>query len=175
MPQQEHKYSIWLRPAQYQIDEFIKIISTLAHRYGTIPFPPHITLLSSIPFNLKNIKQVCKKIAEQHRAFEITLTEIDYSQDYYRNLYILAHVDEMLSELRQQSEKLFNIEANENYMPHISLIYAELNRTQQQTLQKELANCYPKKIICNRIDVYDTTGTESQWHLIKSFDLRSLE
>ncbi len=172
---QDNRYSLWLRPSQYQIDELTKIISTLAHRYRTTPFPPHITLLPSITLNPENIKQVCNKIIEQHYSLEITLTDIGFSEHYYRNLYILAHLDEKLSGLYQQSKKLFNIEVNETYMPHVSLIYGELSRTQQQSLQKELANSYPKKIICDRIDIYDSTEKESQWHLIKSFNLRALE
>ncbi len=175
MSKQEHRYSLWLRPSQYQIDELTKIISALAHRYGTLPFPPHITLLPSIPLNLENIEEVCIKIAGQHQTLEIALTEIAFSEHYYRNLYILAHLDEKLSNVYQQCKKLFNVEVNEIYMPHVSLVYGELNCTQQQSLQKELANLYPKKINCDRIDIYDSTGNESQWHLIKSFNLRSLE
>ena len=84
-------YSLWLRPSQDQIDEFTNIISKLSHRFRTIPFPPHITILSSITSDLDSTMQTCKQIVNQHHSFDLSLAGIAYSESYFRNLYILAN------------------------------------------------------------------------------------
>ena len=60
---------------------------------------------------------------------------------------------------------------SESYMPHVSLLYGDLNDTQQQALQKELSNSYSEVFKCQRLDIYNTAGNVSQWHLVDSFSL----
>ena len=175
MIQLENNYSLWLRPTQPQIDEFKKIISNLAHRYGTSAFPPHITLLSSITSQLKDIKKKCEQIVAQQYTFETTLTEIDYTKNYYRNLYILANLDEELCKLYNISNDLFQHESNEPYMPHLSLLYGDVDKTEQQRLKLELDKTFNKIFLCERLDIYETSGKENNWRLIESFYLRPSE
>lgn len=168
----QNRYSLWLRPSQNQIDELAEIISKLAQRYCSAPFPPHITLLSSISTNTDAIKEICVQIIEEYSAFNIPLEEISYSEAYFRNLYILANSGNILADIYEETKYQLRHEINEAFMPHVSLHYGKLEKKKQQALKEKLVNSYPKLFSCQRIDLYNTSGKESEWHLINSFHLR---
>lgn len=172
MIKQNNSYSLWLRPSQSQIDESTKIISRLSHQYRSIPFPVHITLLHSIATNTDTITEVCEKMIERYSTFNIVLEEILYSEAYFRNLYILATLERKLTNLYEETKYLLEHNSNETYMPHVSLHYGKLEKKKQQTLKDELINSYPKLFSCQRIDLYNTTGNVSEWHLIESYYLK---
>ena len=166
----EENYSLWLRPAQIQIDELIKVISDLSRQDRTKPFPPHITLLSSIPADVETIKQICTQIVDQTQEFDLRLQRIEYSETYYRNFYVLAEASSALLNMYALAKELLNFEPNETYMPHLSLLYGNLNIETKKTLQRKIENIIPNKLTCTRLDLYDSNGTVSDWHLIASYD-----
>jgi len=172
MTKQENSYSLWLRPSQTQIDDLTKIISRLSHRFSCTPFPPHITLLPGNPAITDSIIETCEAIIKRYPAFDITLEEIAYTPAYFRSLYILAKPETPLINIYEDTKKRLNHESSKMYMPHISLLYGNLDAKKQQTLKEELADSYAKTFHCQRLDLYNTTGHEMQWHLIKSFQLR---
>lgn len=169
MVKNEINYSLWLRPAQTQIDEFTEIISGLAHSYRTAPFPPHITLLSSIPTKLSIIKQICKKIVNQTQEFDIPLQKIDYTEAYYRNFFILADVTQELSKIYEKAKIELAYKTNEDFMPHLSLLYGKLDLKTKNKLKEKLEGTYPKKVNCQRLDIYNSAGNVSDWFLIESY------
>jgi 2'-5' RNA ligase len=173
MTKQGNSYSLWLRPSQTQIDELMKIISRLSHRYRTTPFPPHITLLPSVASNINDLLEICAQITKQFPAFEIQLEGIAYTPAYFKNLFIFAKTEDPLIELYKQATKLLDYQPNGDYMPHVSLLYGNLDEKKQQALKKELTNSYTKVFSCQRLDLYNTTNHESQWHLIESFRFKS--
>lgn len=173
MTQQEKSYSLWLRPTQAQIDDLTKIISGLAHRYRTNPFPPHITLLSSISSDLNTISKFCKQIIEERQTFDIRLEEISYTDAYFRNLFIITRLEKPLINLYEITKTKFRCNTSEIFMPHVSILYGTLDTKTQQALKKELDGNYPNKFSCQRLDIYNTTGKESEWHLIESYPLNS--
>ena len=165
-------YSLWLRPTQIQIDEFSQIISSLAHSYRTAPFPPHITLLSSIPTKLSIIKRVCKKIVDQMQEFDIPLQKIDYTEAYYRNFFIVAELTQELSRFYEKAKLELACKTYEEFMPHLSLLYGKLDLKTKKKLKEKLEGAYPKIVDCQRLDLYETTGNIYDWSLIESYYFR---
>lgn len=173
MKQQDRKYSIWLRPSQAQIDGFTRIISRLSHRHRTSPFPAHITIASSVGKDLEKVRDESRKITEKTCSFSIDLKAVEYTQAYFRNLYISVENNQALSELHTEFKTILTSEIDEAFIPHLSLLYGNLRADTQKDLQNKLAGKYPASIECDRIDIYDITGKESQWYLIESFKLKS--
>ena len=172
MIKQENGYSLWLRPKQKEIDELAKIISELSHHNRSIPFPPHITLLPSIPANADTISKICKQIIELHSTFNIALDEIEYTKTYFKNLYILAKSQQHLIYIYYDVKKRLEFNTTDVFIPHVSFFYGKLATQKLRILKEELRNRYPKVLHCRRLDLYNTTGIESEWHLIDSFKLK---
>lgn len=169
MTKNEHRYSLWLRPAQTQIDELTQIISRLAHDYETAPFPPHATLLSKTTAQLSTIKQACKKIANKTQGFDLPLQKIGYAETYYRNFFILAEPVQTLSEIYMHAKEALAYEVNENFIPHLSLLYGSLDLKTKRKLKQELEGTYPAMLHCQRLDLYDTSGKVADWSLVESY------
>ncbi len=164
------KYSLWLRPIQIQIDEFSNIISEIAHRNRTTPFPPHITLLSGLTSELNSIKQACEKIIDRIHNFEIPMQNIAYTAAFYRNLYILAETTSLLETLYEEIKCELTYKENDKFVPHLSLLYGDLDLKTKKRLKDELNECYSKSFKCVRLDIYNTTGEIQNWHLIHSYE-----
>lgn len=175
MTNQKNSYSLWIRPSQAQIDELTKIISRLSHRYRTTPFPPHITLLSNVTAPINTIDKTCRKLIELHQAFDIALKEIAFTQDYYRNLYILTKADTLLTTLYEDTKNMLSGETDDIYMPHISLLYGKLDAKKQHSLKEELRGSYANTFSCQRLDIYNTTNNVSEWRLVKTYYLPKSE
>ena len=167
---QKNKFSLWLRPAQNQIDEFTKIISKLSHHYGTTPFPPHITLLSSIEIDLDSIINICLKITKQYQQFSISLLGLDFTESFYRNLFIRAEANQTLLQLYENFNKQLGIEANKDFMPHLSLLYGNINSASKHKLKTKLDQTCTTSFDCQRLDIYSTNGKIQNWHLIQAFE-----
>ena len=172
MNQQHSKYALWLRPMQCEIDGFMKLVSKLSNQFRTALFPPHITLLSDIGLELVSIRDVCKKISEERSKFSIKLQGIEYTENYYKNLFITTEINANLISLQNILKDKCGVIKGEEFIPHISLFYGSLSESKQLELQLKLANRIPKTILCERIDIYNCTGTESQWYLEESFPLK---
>ena len=167
----KNEYSLWLRPAQTQIDEFTEIISSLAHHHRTVPFAPHLTLLSGINCGLHDIKQYCAKFVGQYEEFDIPLQKMDYTETYYRNFFIVAEATQQLSKMYEDTKNAFACKTHEVFMPHLSVLYGNIEIKTKQKLKEELENTYAKLFHCQRLDIYNTTGDVANWHLVKSYSV----
>ena len=172
MNQQHSNYTLWLRPQQSEVDNLTRLISKLSNQHQTRPFPPHITLLSSCSSDLDSMKQVCKSVSETQSSFTVNLQGIEYTENYFRNLFILAENNAHLMKIHNRLKEKLKTNDNEVYMLHISLLYGKLDEPKQQELKFKLADSIPKTVHCNRIDIYNCAGNESQWNLEESFTLK---
>lgn len=172
MNQQDRSFALWLRPRQSEIDSLSRLISQLSHQHQTTPFPPHITLLSGIGLNVQRIKRHCENICKSQSIFTVNLRSIQYTEKYFMNLFIPIEMNNELLNLRNNFIKMLELDINEEFIPHISLLYGNLHISQQQKLQVELNKSFPKTIHCERIDIYVGTGDESQWYLEESISLK---
>ncbi len=141
----------------------------LSHRHCGKIFPPHMTLLSDIRADCQTIASVCEQIIESHPTFSIKLEDIAFTDKYYRNLYIQSKREKTLMNIYDKIKLHLEHGPSEVYSPHVSLLYGNLDTKKQQQLSEKLSNSYSKFFHCQRLDLYNTAGKESEWHLIKSY------
>lgn len=166
------KYSLWLRPIQNQIDEYGLIISQLAHEYDSVPFPPHITLISGLSDDLNRLIKVCEKIVTSTKKFNIPCKKISYADEFYRNLFILTDLDSNLDQLYEKSLQELSYTPKEKFLPHVSLYYGNLNLNIKEKIAKDLENSYPKVFNLERLDIYEHSGEIIEWYLVESFHFK---
>ena len=169
MTQFATEFSLWLRPSQDQIDEIIKIISELSHRFNTIPFPPHITLLPGLSCELDILTQACEEIIDQMPSFEIPMNEIAFTTKFYQNFFIKAQPTTTLIDLRNTMMAKLKYSIDEAYMPHISLLYGNLDVKIKKKLKTDYENSYSKIFYCERLDIYNTKDKIADWFLVNSY------
>lgn len=168
---QKNKFSLWLRPSQNQIEELTIIISKLSHHYGTTPFPPHITLLSGIEIDLDSIIDTCTTITNDYKKFYIPLLGLDFTDLFYRNLYIQAKTSQILLKLYEDFNTHLKIEAEKTFIPHVSLLYGNISTANKHKIKEKLDQTYADTFHCHRLDIYATNDEIQNWHLIQAFEL----
>ena len=164
-----NKYCLWLRPTQNQIDKYGQIISQLAHQYKSLSFPAHITLVSGLTGDLNSLKQSCQNIVDSTSKFDISCNTISYTDEFYKNFFVLADLSNNLIQLYETTIQKLNFNSEEEYIPHVSLYYGNLNLETQKKLAEELEDDYPKVFNLERLDIYEHSGTIMQWYLVESF------
>ena len=168
---QDTLYSLWLRPEPAAARHLGCVIHDLARRYGSPVFPPHITLLGSIAGAESDILRAARQLARALPRFDVALGDIDYLPEYYRCLFIRVEPDEALLAANRRAKAEFERLADKAFMPHLSLLYAELDEDHKRDEAADLAGRYPARIEIEGLDVYTTSGDPRHWRRIASFGL----
>ena len=168
---QDTLYSLWLRPETAAASTLGRLIDELGRRYGSPVFLPHITLLGSIAGAEAAILRATRRLAQALNRFEVALGEIDYLPEYYRCLFIRVEPGETLLAANRQAKAVFEQAPDKAFMPHLSLLYAELDEDRKRHEAAELARRYPARIEIAGLDVYTTSGDPRRWRCIASFGL----
>ncbi len=129
-------YSIWLVPQESDFTYFQSLISTLAKRFGTVPFCPHVTLYSGPLPTAVDVQQVLAALAAGPITLEVV--NLNHGPSFAKTLYVQLKQTALLNRLVN-----FLISAIPNAQPsildpHLSLLYHSLDVATQQTLTANL-------------------------------------
>lgn len=157
-------YSLWLQPSgdiAYQLQERIK---KLSNAYDTPLFAPHVTLLGGLNVSETEVISLTDTLASSLAPFELTLTRAGYTDNFYQSLFIHIKKEEPLMEVRHMACQLFDIpEAERSYMPHLSLMYGELDRDEKERILNKTDREYYKSFGVEGIVLMRTEGLPVNW------------
>ncbi len=165
---QKQTYSLWLRPfgdIAYSLQERIKKLST---KHNTPVFEPHITLLGSLEYGETELIQLTDTLAASLNPFEIVLTRAGYSDSFYQSLFVYAAKNEELIGARLKAEKLFDIEPDDEYVPHLSLLYGDLSRNEKERILNVMGREFHIRFPVHNVLLINTTGKPKKWKKIHS-------
>ena len=137
-------YVIWLYLGQKDEEILQNIINNLGKKYDAPSFNPHITVYGLVNTELKNLTNYIKQISNQFTPFDVELSDVSYSEDLWKTLFLNLKLSESLTKINQILTEKLNKFSNYYFTPHISLIYKHLPiELKQQIIQKlELRNHY---------------------------------
>lgn len=125
-------YSFWLVPQEPDLKYFQDLINTLAKRFNTVPFCPHVTLYSG-PFPATvDVRQVCAALPMS--TIELEIVNLAYEARFSKTLYVQL---QLLPTITQLVNCLIATIPNARpsvLAPHISLLYHRLEVVAQQEL-----------------------------------------
>ncbi len=130
--QQINKYCVWLT---YESDLLNSIIFDLSNNYNGPVFQAHSTLLGKSDIPLINLKSAIIGISAELTIKEVTVENIEYRDDYWMAYFITIHEKQILLEIHQKLLKELNINNNEIYYPHISLLYGSLSTEEKNKIE----------------------------------------
>ena len=61
------------------------------------------------------------------QPYRISFDKPDYGSIYYQCVYMLCHQDDPTMKAGTQSKEAFSQDANSAYMPHLSLLYSDID------------------------------------------------
>jgi 2'-5' RNA ligase len=121
---QNNKYSLWLMPSGGTYKFLKNVMDRLSESYKSKIITPHTTLLGSLEFTETELLEKTKDLASTTQSFIIRLTNIGYSKNFYRALFVYVSQTQEILNAHKKAKKLFGID-QVDFMPHLSLFYGE--------------------------------------------------
>jgi 2'-5' RNA ligase len=160
------KYSLWLEPSgniAYKLQERIK---KLSKEHGTPVFPPHVTLLGTLYSSETELVPLAKTLVSSVAPFELRLTKAGYLNTFYRSLFIHVEENNTLTELRKNACRLFDCGGQEEYMPHLSLLYGDLTQKEKEKILNMIGREFFIEFPVKSLVLMQTNGKPSEWRKI---------
>lgn len=158
-------YSLWLEPSgkiAYKLQERIK---KLSKENGTPLFSPHVTLLGGVKATETEMVPLTDTLSSYVDPFELELTKAGYLDTFYQSLFIHVKETSELKKLRRNACRLFNIE-EEEYMPHLSLLYGDLSREQKERILNMIGREFYIRFPVNNMVLMQTDGKPDKWRKV---------
>lgn len=165
-------YSIWLLFEK----DVEKLLQSLINQFGYVTnsptFIPHLTLISGLTGNEEDLFEQFEIFSSKVNSFFVRIKKIDFSDNFYRSLFIEIEKNDELRKIYNFASDIFNVKNDyDKFTPHISLLYSfEKAETKKNLIDKYLENL-PVTLLINRIGFYRTEGKPSEWILLKVIEL----
>lgn len=166
-------YHLFLEPTGTGALEIASLMQVLSEQYGGPVYAPHVTLLSHIPAgDEESIITKAQTLAESFSPFTLSLGELDTEHTYFKAVYLHVREQEMMQRLHARACGIFSIPCDEDYAPHLSLLYGTYSHEQIEKILHTLE--YPQNMSfqVDRIHLYQTEGTVDEWKKIQEFLLK---
>ncbi len=135
-------YSFWLVPQEPDLAYFQGIINTLAERFGTVSFCPHVTLYSGVLTSSVDVEQVCAALSSME-LMELEVVNLNYEARFSKTLYVQLHPAPSLAELVNRLVVAIPNAQPPVLDPHLSLLYHSLDEATKQTLTESITLPHP--------------------------------
>lgn len=165
-------YSIWLMPSGKAYDVLCKIILRLSRKYNTPYFEPHVTLIGEISGSENEVVSKTANLASFLQPFKIEFRRVGYTNEYFRCLFLMAAVTDVIMKANHAARKAFGVETSKEYMPHLSLIYGNLLPAAKKEIIADIGEEMHASFVADRIALFSTADRPEDWFMVKEFSLK---
>ncbi|MFQ6022972.1 MAG: 2'-5' RNA ligase family protein [Acidiferrobacterales bacterium] len=166
------RYAIWLLPDDSAAARFADLIDHLSERYGGPRFSPHVTLLGRVTGPEDVLAETTQRLAEQLRALTLRPQGLAGEAYYFRCFYVKLEKSEQLSQAHEHASSSFNSTYATEYMPHLSLVYGHLPRTEKTKLRSEIEGKSPSDFIADRLQLIHIAVSVPDWRVVTTCSLK---
>ena len=167
-------YSIWLVPDRetQEYRRLDELIGEYARSYPDAPdFDPHITLLGGIETDEPTVVDRARDLVRGRDPLELEFGDISCSTTTHQCVFLLTAPSVPLLEFRQAATESFG-RAAEMYVPHVSLVYGDLNFEDRVRAVRSIDTAsLPDSVLVDTIEVVDTDGPVSDWRTVSTQSL----
>lgn len=166
------KHALWLRPFGDAAFELKQRIKDLSEHFNTPVFEPHITLLSGLRRGETGLIQLTDTLAGSLSPFTVELSEIGYRDHYYQSLFIHVKKTPAFINAQDTAEKLFGCETDETYMPHVSLMYGNIDVNEKNRVLNKMDRLVYLQFPVHSLLLIRTEGEVKDWKKIHTAEFK---
>lgn len=133
-----NKFSLIIIPEEDSYQEFEKIIQKYSKEYKTPLFVPHLTMISHAYFPGDTVVETVRKIVKQFKPFELQVGNVEISTTYHQCVFARTNTTAGLMNLHLSLKESLNIQEKHVFMPHLSLVYGDLDMTTREKISQEI-------------------------------------
>ena len=142
----------WLNPSTADRELLARRIDGLADRFGATQFEPHLTIGACPEKEIAEPAKVLLALCQSVQAFALQPQALGTSERFTMTFFIKFGLEPPLVQLRQRWRDFLKNPPEEQFTPHVSLLYASLAEEERQTLLHE-TECPREKIHFDSISI----------------------
>ncbi len=164
-------FSLWVMPEGEIGRRLTRWIETLAVRFRTERFPPHVTVLSGIEGSQADVLHRAASAAASLRPFTVHVDGVDGRDEHFRCLFVQALEAAPLVAAHAAAARAFSREPDPAYQPHLSLVYGVLEPDTKLAVAHEAGSDVDARFDARRLHVWRTDGAVPDWREVGVFEL----
>jgi 2'-5' RNA ligase len=164
-------FSLWLMPPNDMSRRLKRSVLRLSKRFASPTFEPHVTLLGRLEGTETELRSKASILASRLKPVLIQLEEAGYLDEYFRCLFIRVAHSRSLLDAHQTAVEIFGADKQFRFMPHLSLVYADLNNDAKLRAAQDIGTSFQDRFQVMSLHLYSTTGSPGKWYCIDQFAL----
>lgn len=165
------EFSLWLMPPEPFFSRYRELIHRLSREHGTQTFPPHLTLLGSQRGEEAAMVERTRQLAWVLNPVPIHLLDVGGREEFFRCVIVYVEKSRELMEANCKARELFHVGPDAEFLPHLSLVYGDLDRSQKVTLIDEIESPVDDRFEVHTLRLIETGGGPEGWRLVRDFPL----
>ena len=158
-------YCIWLT---FDSSDLSENIFKLAQKYNGPNFQTHCTLIGKTDISLSRMKSAVIDLMSNYKLIDVHPVNINYSDNIWRALYIELYEKKALTKWHEHICNSLSINYDNDYLPHISLMYNTISVRDKKKLCVEIKLKSTYKI--SSIKIIDCSEKVEEWSTV--FELK---
>lgn len=159
-------YSLWFRPFGEVGFELRQQIKELSRQYDSPMFYPHVTLLGGLDMHETKLVQLTDTLAHSLAPFTVYLNKAAAGNTYFQSLFVRIQKTEPLLGAHNIAKELFDCEGQEEYYPHLSLMYGKQQKKEKQKLLNVMGRSFNMQFDVHSVLLIKTGDQVHEWEKI---------
>ncbi|KAK6124162.1 hypothetical protein DH2020_042071 [Rehmannia glutinosa] len=130
-------YSVWALPPPELTPRLKKLMEGLRSEFGGAQFEPHVTVVGAISLTESEARDKFNKACEGLKAYSASVEKVATGTFYYQCVFLLLHPTPQVVEASAHCCGHFGYKNSTPYMPHLSLLYADLTDEEKKKAQEK--------------------------------------
>ncbi|XP_017220057.1 cyclic phosphodiesterase [Daucus carota subsp. sativus] len=141
----KYVYSVWALPDQDVIPRLKKLMGGLRSEFGGPEFEPHVTAVGAISLTESEASHKFGNACQGLKAYNASVDKVESGTFFYQCVFLLLRATPEVVEPSAHCSSHFGYKSSTPYMPHLSLLYADLTEEEKKRAQ-ERANALDEGI-----------------------------
>ncbi|KAL8103512.1 cyclic phosphodiesterase-like isoform X2 [Apium graveolens] len=133
----KYVYSVWALPQQDLIRRLKSLMGGLRSEFGGPEFEPHVTAVGAISLTESEARDKFAKACHGLKAYNASVEKVETGTFYYQCVFLLLSRTPEVVEPSAQCSSHFGYKSSTPYMPHLSLLYADLTEEEKKRAQEK--------------------------------------
>ncbi len=168
----ESAYSLWLRPFGEVGFELRQQIKELSKQFDSPLFYPHVTLLGNPKLHETKLIQLTETLAHSLKPFTVYLERGGMRDRYFQSLFVTVKKSDPLMSAHHIAKELFDCEEEEDFFPHLSLIYGDQTEEEKNRLLNVMGRSFNMQFDVHSVLLMKTGEDVNSWEKIHNAEFK---
>lgn len=165
------RYALWLAPSPDSAQALLQPMNWLREQFGGPAFAPHVTLLGRITGEESLLVARTVELARRLRRQRLPVTGVSGEAYYFRCLYAVLEKSAPLLQAHADALAAFGYNARDDYLPHVSLWYGQLDGDEKGRLRSAISIRLPEAIDIDRLQLVHISVDVAGWRVVAEAEL----